>query len=518
MLLEKPNILVVDDKEESLLAMASLLEGFDANIITVLSGNEALAKIMKHDFALIIMDVQMPVMDGFETATIMRTQGKTPIIFVTAISVENRYAFKDYESGAVDYVLKPVEPEMLKSKVRVFLDLHEQKVLLQNEMTERRKVERVLIQSEKLKSIGIITAGISHEYNNILSIISGNVQLLQMGNKDNSKLMDVLSTITKAVDDGSAISKKMIEFAHSNADSSGFVPSNINEIIEQSLEFTMPRWKNMAQATGIDYFMDQRDMHQVSPLWCRPADIREVLVNIINNALDAMPDGGSISFGTWSKEDTLFVAVSDTGEGMAKEVRPYIFDPFFTTRCPEGAGLGLSTVYSAVKRHGGEVSVKSEEGKGSTFTLQFPFALQFQMATRMDETAMPEETNKHDAKGRMLHVLVVDDEVEMCDLLDKFLSKEGHTVRVVYNGADAIELAKREKYDLVLCDLAMSNVYGYKVIKAINKLEKVPKIGIITGWIEKLKPMDEEGMAVDFVLYKPFKLTKLTNHIDALFG
>ncbi len=358
MLSKKLNILIVDNEEADLLAMTSLLEDFDANTITALSGSEALAKILKHDFALIIMNVQMPVMDGFEAATIMRKQVNTPIIFVTAISVKNRYNFKGYESGAIDYVLKPVEPEILKSKVRVFLDLHEQKVLLQNEMTERRKVERALIQSEKLKSIGIITAGISHEYNNILNIISGNVQLLQMDNKDNSKLMDVLSTITKAVDDGSAISKKMIEFTHSSADPSDFVPSNINEIIKQSLEFTMPRWKNMAQATGIDYFMDQQDMKQVSPLWCRPAEIREVFVNIINNALDAMPHDGSISISTWSNDETVFVSISDTGKGMPEEVKNNIFDPFFTTKRPTGTGLGMSMAYGIVTRHSGKKRIK----------------------------------------------------------------------------------------------------------------------------------------------------------------
>jgi len=238
MLSKKPNILIVDDVKENLLAQSALLEDFDVNVITAIDGNEALAEVLKHDFALIIMDVQMPVMDGFETATIMRTQVNTPIIFVTAISVENRYIFKGYEVGAVDYMLKPIEPEILKSKVKVFLDLHEQRVLLENEITERKKAEQALIQSEKLKSIGIITAGISHEYNNILNIISGNVQLLQMDYEDNSEMMAVLDITMKAIDDGASIANRMLDFTKAGKVSFNFEPADMQVLLNQSLEFT----------------------------------------------------------------------------------------------------------------------------------------------------------------------------------------------------------------------------------------------------------------------------------------
>jgi len=512
MLSKKPNILIVDDVKENLLAQSALLEDFDVNVITAIDGNEALAEVLKHDFALIIMDVQMPVMDGFETATIMRTQVNTPIIFVTAISVENRYIFKGYEVGAVDYMLKPIEPEILKSKVKVFLELHEQRVLLENEITERKKAEQALIQSEKLKSIGIITAGISHEYNNILNIISGNVQLLQMDYEDNSEMMAVLDITMKAIDDGASIANRMLDFTKAGKVSFNLEPADMQVLLNQSLEFTMPRWKNMAQADGIKYFIDQKDIKQVPPVMCQPSDVREMFINIINNALDAMPDGGSITLAIWSKENTLFVSISDTGIGMDKEIQSHIFDPFYTTRCPEGTGLGLSTVYGTMKRHGGKIDVKSEVGRGSTFTMQF------QTTTEAIRADIPKKADKSKSRNMGLSILVVDDADDMCVILDTFLSKEGHKVRTVNKGAEAIELANRENFDLVLTDLAMSNTYGYDVINALKKLDKVPKIGIMTGWNEKHKPIEEEGMKADFLLNKPFKLEQITDQIQTLFG
>jgi signal transduction histidine kinase len=382
---------------------------------------------------------------------------------------------------------------------------------LQKEVTECKKAEQALIQSEKLKSLGTITAGISHEFNNILNIISGHVQLLQMGYKDHSKLMDSLSIIRRSVDDGAEISKKMLEFTQAKKNTTGFVCSDINEILKQAIEFTMPRWKNMAQAKGTNYNMDTEGMKRVPSILCNPTELREVFVNIINNALDAMPDGGSLSFRTWSKGDTVFVSITDTGEGMTVDVKKNIFDPFFTTRCPEGTGLGMSTSYSKMVRHGGKIEVDSKEGKGSTFTLQFP-------ATT--ETVSPKVSPepKQEIKRNNLRILVVDDEKNICNILDKFLSGSGHKVKTVDNGADAINIIKAEDIDLVLCDLAMPNVYGYDVVRTLNELEKRPKIGIMTGWGEKLKPIDDEDFKVDFIIKKPFDFSELSKQINELFS
>ena len=381
---------------------------------------------------------------------------------------------------------------------------------IDRDITDRKKAEQALIQSEKLKSIGTITAGISHEFNNLLAIISGNVQLLEETYKGHEELMSALHTIKKASDDGAEISSKMLEFTKTSQDTKKFVSSDIRKLIMQSLDFTKPRWSNEAQIRNINYQIDKEGLKSTSSIMCNPTEIREVFINIINNALDAMPEGGRLSFSTWNRENTVFAGISDTGEGMPEDVKKRGFDPFFTTKTPLGTGLGKSMTYGIMTRHGGKIEVESELGKGSTFTLQFPAT-----NNRASLIATPGLEQETDEKN--LLILVVDDEVDICAILDKYLSRAGHKVKTVNNGADAIDKIKAEDFDLILCDLAMPDVFGYDVIKSARGLGKKPKIGIITGWGEKLKITNEEDMKVEFIVKKPFDLSELTNKINVAF-
>jgi len=187
------------------------------------------------------------------------------------------------------------------------------------------------------------------------------------------------------------------------------------------------------------------------------------------------------------------------------------FDPFFTTKSPVGTGLGMSMAYGIITRHGGKIEVESELGKGTIFSLQLPIAAKVGNSELFFEPAQ-------DIQCKSLHVLVVDDEVNIGKLLDEFLSEDGHNVKTVDNGADAIKLSNRKSFDLVLCDLMMPDVSGYDVIKALNKLDRRPKIGIITGWSEKCKPLEEKNMNVDFIIKKPFDFSELTKKINDVIG
>ncbi len=384
-------------------------------------------------------------------------------------------------------------------------------IIVSVDINERKKMEEVLLQSEKLKSIGTITAGISHEFNNILAIISGNIQLMEDACNGQEELTDLLHTIGLAVNDGAEISRNMLKFTKTEQDTKEFVSSDIRDLVLQSIEFTMPRWKNMAQAKGISYQIDKEGLKDVSSILCNPTEMREIFINIMNNAFDAMPEGGSISFSTWDKDETVLLSITDTGEGISEEVKKNIFDPFFSTRTPLGTGLGLSSVYGIVAKHNGKIDVESEVGKGSTFTLQFPSA---------KKTASPMATPKPKQKaiGKNLSILVVDDEREICNILDRFLSESGNKVISVDNGADALKLINSKHFDLVLCDLAMPNVLGYDVIKAINGLANRPKVGIITGCEGNLNMLEEYDIKVDFVINKPFDLPGLSMLINDAFG
>ncbi|MCP4269163.1 MAG: response regulator, partial [Candidatus Brocadiaceae bacterium] len=359
----------------------------------------------------------------------------------------------------------------------------------------------------KLKSIGTITAGIAHEFNNILAIIFGNVQLLEETYKNYGELVGGLRIIGNAAKDGAEISNKMLKFTKRNEENADYSSIEIVELVEQAIDFAMPRWKNMAQAKGIDYYMDMEGIQNGYYLLCNPTEIREVLLNIINNALDAMPGGGCISFSTWREGDTVFLSISDNGEGMSEEVKKKIFDPFFTTKLATGTGLGMSTSYGIMSKHRGKIEVESEEGKGSTFILQF------QVADRIDSSKKISETEQ-EVRSNNIRILVVDDNKAVCRILAQFFSKIGLLARTVDNGKDAIKLAKISDYDLVLCDLAMPEVYGYDVIEALYKLRKRPKIGIMTGWNEKFISMKDDDLRIDFIVKKPFDFSELTKHIN----
>ena len=398
----------------------------------------------------------------------------------------------------------------LESEIVLDHNDHQCRIIV-SDITERKKMEEALIQSEKLKSLGILTAGISHEFNNLLAVILGSAELLNAGFEDDQELKKGLSAIIKASDDGAKIVKGLLSYVKSQGkDISEFIFFDIRPLLIEAINFTTLRWKNMAQAKGIDYKIDREGMREIPEVLCNTTELREVFTNIINNALDAMPDGGRLSFSTSSNEDTVFICISDTGIGMSEDVKKNIFDPFFTTRRPLGTGLGLSISYGIITRHGGKIEVESEDGKGTTFNLSLPI--------RKDvvQKVVPPEPDRR-AVVRKLRILVVDDNEDVCEIMYGVLARGGHDVKTVDDGVEAIALAGKEKYDLVLCDLLMPKIHGYEVIKAIVKLDKIPKIGIMTGWNEKLKPIGED-CKVDFILKKPFKHAELAKHINELFG
>ena len=383
-------------------------------------------------------------------------------------------------------------------------------VLILQKVAEREKRRDELLQLEKMNSVRTIVAGIAHEFNNILAVVHGNAEVLEDGFENEKELKKGLHNIKKASDEGAGIVRDMITIAQSDKDTSEHLFFDLKQLIIQAIEAVMPGWKNIAHFREMKYKIDRNGMKRIPGVFCNPTELREVFVNIINNALDAMPDGGRISFSTWSNEDTVFVEISDTGMGMSEEVKNRIFDPFFTTSRPERTGLGMGVAYSIITRHGGKIGVESEEGKGTTLTLSLPINNEIKQQ-KLSSKSAPDKM----AKG--LSILVVDDEEEICNILDKFFSRVGHMVKAVSSGAEAIELAKREDFDLVICDLTMPGVTGYDVIKALNELDKVPKIGVSTGSIEDYSSAEANALKADFIINKPFRLLELANKINVLF-
>ncbi len=375
------------------------------------------------------------------------------------------------------------------------------------DITEHKKMEETLLQSEKLRAMGMMTSGVAHDFNNILAVISGNAQLMERNYGDHIEMTDGLHVIRKAVSDGAEIVKRMRKFTRVERDTSEFMSVDIKEIIEQAIEFSRPRWMNMAKPRGITYDIDKAGIKEVPTVLGSPSELREVFVNMINNAMDAMTGGGRITFRTLNKDDTVFVSISDTGEGMTEEVRKRIFDPFFTTKRAERSGLGMSVAYGIITGHGGKIEVESEAGKGATFTMSIPITRE-----TPQQAVSPEPPRK--IKADKLRILVIDDEEKICSMLDKYFSRDGHDVKSVNNGTEAIRLLKNKEFGLVLCDLVLPDISGHDVVKFIDELDKKPRVGLITGWDEKIETKSKEELKVDFIVRKPFDFSKLTSHIN----
>jgi two-component system cell cycle sensor histidine kinase/response regulator CckA len=383
-------------------------------------------------------------------------------------------------------------------------------VLVSEDVAKQKKRKEELFRPEKLNVMRTMTAGVAHEFNNILAVVHGSAELLEDGFEDEKELKKGLHNIMKASDEGAGIVRRMLESVKANTDTSGYDFSNLRHLIQQAIDSTFHEWKHKVQTKGVSYTLDKEGIKDIPDIMCNASELHEVFINIINNAFDAMPDGGCFSFSTWSSKDSVFVSISDTGEGMSEEVKSKIFDPFYTTRRPQRTGLGMSIVYNAIARHDGWIEVDSELGKETTITLSIP----------VKREARQQKVSSKQTWGRMakgLSILVVDDEEDMCNILNKFFSRAGHIVKTVDNGAEAIELTKKEDFDIVMCDLIMPDVTGYDVIKALNNLDKVPKIGISTGLCEKLTSAEENALEVDFIIKKPFKLLELASKINTLF-
>ena len=370
-------------------------------------------------------------------------------------------------------------------------------------ITSRKRMEKLLIQSEKLRAMGVMAAGIAHDFNNVLAIINGYTQLLEGSCEGNEELLSGFRAINKAVEDGSETVRRLSEFTRMKKSTAKHVSVNMVEVVEQSINFSKPKWKDVAQASGATYEIDTEGLTSVRDVLGNPAELREIVINMINNAIDAMQGGGRITFRTWEKGHSVCMSIADNGCGMSKEVQSKIFDPFYTTKGVEGSGLGMSVSYGIIGKHGGSIDVISHVGKGTVFTIELPIATETIFPETPDETVIHIEAEKY-------RIMVVDDVKEISDLLYVFLTKQGYNVESVQSGDEAIKKLEKKHYDLVICDLGMPQVSGWDVIKVADSLDNKPKIGLITGWADMLDSLNKDEMGVDFIVSKPIKYKQLS--------
>ena len=373
-------------------------------------------------------------------------------------------------------------------------------------------MEKKLLQAEKLKSLGELSGGVAHDFNNVLAAILGRAELLKMNIESSPEglekrksviaLKKGLEVIAKAAKDGAETVRRIQEFSRRRDDDKHFTTIDLNEIIDNALEFTRTKWKDDVESKGIKVNI-QKEFSSIPPTSGSAAELREVFTNLINNAIDAMPQGGHINIKTFTENNHISIKVEDTGAGIPTAIRDRIFDPFFTTKGFQSSGLGMSVSYGIINRHRGTITADSVEGKGTTFTINLPI---------LDKIAGEEEKAKPILKQqKKAIVLVIDDEEDVRELLFDILTDSGHEVEIASDGFKGVEMFKRKSFDLVFTDLGMPGMSGWQVaekIKAIN--DRVP-IALITGWNVELNINMSEMKSnwIDFVVQKPFEMNQI---------
>ena len=528
----KPKILVVNDDAASLLALTSLLEQWaeesNYEVLSARSGQDALREVLRHDFAVILLDVNMPGMDGFETAEAIHQRPRSadiPIIFVTAFLADEIDRLKAYQRGAADFLFTPVIPQVLRAKVQVFVALATKNEQLKRqaeklsqrtteltatnkrlvrEMEERRAAER------KSSAKDEFLAMLGHELRNPLSAISSAASLLglpgiqpdaagrarliiQRQSQHLSRIVDDLLDLSRAMSGKILLSRKRLDVA---------------TLVGGCLD----TFRATGRTAGYDI-----DAH-LAPAWVDgdATRLEQIATNLIDNALKYTPAGGRIAIAVAVAGGDVVLRVSDSGVGIAPDLLPHVFDVFVQgaisiDRSQGGLGIGLSLVRRLVELHGGTVSASSPgTSRGSTFEIRLP---------RVEAAALPDAAPARDAAAgtRKATVLLVEDNDDGRDMMASMLESFGYDVLQAGDGLEGVRVASARPPDVALVDIGLPGIDGYEVARRLRQNAATRDIRLIAvtgyGLEEDQRRVLDAGF--DLHLVKPVDLNALLDQLAA---
>lgn len=562
---EKVSILLVDDQPARLLTYQSVLSELGQNLVCARSGVEALDKLMREEFAVVLLDVSMPEMDGFEAARLIHEHPrfeKTPIIFVTGVHVTDLDRLKGYKVGAVDYVSIPVVPEILRSKVAVLVELYckrrEMRELnhnlaqanerlaeantmlqaektreleslnatlqranqelesanraLQKEVTERARAQEALKEADRHKDEFL--AMLAHELRNPLAPILSAVQLMRMKPMADPQLSwsrDVierqLSHLTRLVDDlldVARISGGRITLSRE--------PVELAVLIARAVETVQP----LIQARGHE-FTSEIPAGTLT-INADPLRLTQAFGNVLGNAAKYTEQAGRISLTVRQQGTDVEIRVRDTGIGIPAELLPRIFDLFTQVRSDHsqsGLGIGLALVRRLLQMHGGTITAHSEgPGKGTEFLIRLPLFLETAQAANGEKSS----TGTDAAPPVRRRILVADDNADALETLATVLELGGHEVFSARNGSLALESAERHLPEVALLDIGMPLLDGYEVARRIRAQAWGKRITLValTGWGQDSDRRRSQEAGFDSHLVKPLDVDKLTELLARL--
>jgi PAS domain S-box-containing protein len=362
------------------------------------------------------------------------------------------------------------------------------------DMTTQREIEAQMHQSERLTALGQMAGGIAHDFNNLLQAILGYAQLMARSPGNADVVRRGLDVIEKAANGGAETVRRIQKFARLRPDEP-FVTMDLNQVVRDSLAITRPRWEEKKVKGGVPLQLEL-ELGPVPVVMGRPAELNEVITNLVLNAIDAMPKGGTLRIRTRLGDHRhALITVADTGMGMSDDVRKKVFDPFFTTKGEEGTGLGLSVSHSIVERHGGDLKVDSRPGEGTTFTITLPIGM-----NPSGEATQGGEPGT-ERKGR---ILLVDNDPQVLSILGEMLKDAGHHVLPVPSGPEALRVFVPTGFDLVITNVGMPEMSGWDVAEALRARDPNVPVIFITGW--GLQEEDQarcRRLGITALLFKP---------------
>jgi signal transduction histidine kinase/ActR/RegA family two-component response regulator len=370
-----------------------------------------------------------------------------------------------------------------------------------------RQTQQVSMQQERLRALGRMASGIAHDINNALTPATLYAQSLLDHDKTlNAEARNDLGVIQQAIDDVTQTVARIKEFYRGRESNVSGMPVDIKLLLGQVVDLTQARWGDMPQARGIVVDVKTEHADHVPPIMGVQGEIRDAVTNLVFNAVDAMPSGGSLTLRSYATQHHVTVEVCDTGIGMTEDVRARCLDPFFTTKGERGTGLGLAMVYGMAERHNAVIEIDTEPNAGTIVRLVFPVATP-------DELAAPTaQATRHKVRG--LRLLVIDDDELLRQSMQAILEREGHSVSIARGGRSGIEsfadAAQRgEPFEVVITDLGMPHVDGRAVAAAVKSLSARTPVILLTGWGQHLRDGNEVPPDVDQMLNKPANLTEL---------
>lgn len=513
--------LLADDLEENLLALEGLLRRDGLELFNAPSGSAALELLLRHDFALAIIDVQMPGMDGFELAELMRGTERTrrvPIIFLTAGTLDLQRRFRGYEAGAVDFLFKPVESHILKSKASVFFELDRQRQEMAQQRDELRASAQALeAAKEKADAANLakdrFLAVLSHELRTPLTPVLISVSSLQDDPRLSAEVREAMAMIHRNVQIEARLIDDLLDLSRvlNGKLSLALQAVHLHTVIRHAIDTCAEELE--ARKLELTARLDAPD----DSISGDPARLQQVFWNLLKNAIKFTPPGGKIEIASQSSgSHGMRVSVRDNGQGIPPAALDRIFDAFEQadaeiTRSYGGLGLGLAICKGIVESHRGRITAASDgRGKGACFTLELP------LSAERETQALEKRHRQSDAGANgaraPLRILLVEDHADTVLVLRKMLQLKGHQVEIATSVQGAIALAASKPFDLLLSDVGLPDASGYELMREIRRRFGIYGIAMSGyGMEDDIRRSQEAGFAEHLV--KPVDIGQLEEAI-----